>query len=141
MIVLLTGQPGSGKTTLAKALMDAGVVDYVIDGDQLRLIREEGYDERGRHANIERAYDIALYLHGEGKKVAVALIQPYRPQREQIKSEVDATEVYLHTSETRGREHFWVEHYQPPESPSLILDTGEWSVEECVEEIRGAVNG
>ena len=140
MIIWLTGQPASGKTTLAQRLYAMGVVDFIIDGDQLREIHPEDYDERGRHANVSRAQDIALYLHNEGQRVAVALVSPYVAQREWMKGKAPVHEFYLHTEEIRGREHFFSEHYQPPDD-AVVLDTGTLTEEECVRVIIGSVTG
>jgi adenylylsulfate kinase len=123
-IIWLTGQPGAGKTTLAHALKNVGRVDHIIDGDQLRAVQPEGYDERGRHANVARAQDIALYLAGEGLNVAVALVSPDRAQREWLKAKARVFEVYVHTSEARGRESFHTSDYEPPRRRYLSLDTG-----------------
>ena len=137
MIVWLTGQPGSGKTTLARALEERGVVDRVLDGDDLRGICQEGFDYRGRHRNVERAQDIARWLERAGYAVCVALVSPYHAQREAFKREVDVLEVYLHTTKTRGKEDRFAEGYEPPRQGCLSLDTGVLSVEECVREIMG----
>lgn len=145
MIIWLTGQPGSGKTTLAQRLKAAGDVDYIVDGDQLRAIVEEPYDERGRHRNVARAQDIALYLNGEGHDVAVALVSPNRAQREWLKQRADVLEVYVHTSDVRGREHYFAANYEPPITDFLDLDTGVLTEYDCeslirldVESLKGA---
>ena len=60
MIFWFTGQPGSGKTTLGKALL--GKIDdaFHIDGDDLRdLSANVDYSEQGRIRNIRRAQSMA----------------------------------------------------------------------------------
>ena len=68
MIYLFTGQPGSGKTTLAKKLQFWLQTDkknwrksvFHIDGDQLReLFPNKDYSKEGRYKNIGKAFDIA----------------------------------------------------------------------------------
>ena len=59
MIVVLFGQPCSGKTTLAKELKA-----YNIDGDKLRTVfTNKDYSKEGRIKNLNRASDIAHYLN------------------------------------------------------------------------------
>lgn len=134
MIIWFTGQPGAGKTTLADALYGEGVVDHVVDGDDLReLMPNPGYGEAGRIQNIDRAQAIAAYLHNEGYRVAVALVSPYRAQREQFKKLHPVIEVYLTTDEDdiRGREHFHVEDYEPPEDVFYMINTSQMTVAEA----------
>ena len=40
-----------------------------------------------------------------------------------------------HTNETRGREKYFVEEYEPPLSTFLDMDTTNKTEEECVDEI------
>ena len=42
---------------------------------------------------------------------------------------------YLHTTEIRGREHYFAEDYQVPEENFLEIDTTNVSVEECIMKI------
>jgi adenylylsulfate kinase len=98
----------------------------VIDGDHLReLMPNPGYDREGRHINIDRAQAIAAYLDGSGTVdcVLVSLIAPYRKQREAFKETHDVTEVYVHTTDKRGREEYHVDDYEPPESNFIDIDT------------------
>lgn len=141
MIVWLTGQPGSGKTTLAKAMLDEGLVRYVVDGDDLRALIPAGYDEAGRRQNIDRAQAIAGFLSHKypEQNIAVSLIAPYRDQREAFKEKFPVVEVYVHTEEKRGREHFFVEGYEPPQDNFLDIDTGRVDVAEALRAIHRAM--
>jgi len=139
MIIWLTGQPGSGKTTLCKKMMlNMGSDVFHIDGDDLRnLFDNQDYSEVGRRKNIELAQQISEYLHNKGKHVFVSLVSPYKDQREKFKSKMgkDLVEVYVHTSETRGRENFFVENYEPPTENFIDICTDNVKVEICVDTI------
>jgi adenylylsulfate kinase len=133
MIVWLTGQPGSGKTTIALELMKtfSPTSTVHIDGDDLRdIFQNKDYSETGRRRNIERAQDIALFLYRKGYTVLVSLVSPYKDQRDTFKKLADVTEVYVHTSEIRGRENFHVSDYEPPTENFIDIDTTIETVEE-----------
>ena len=128
MIVWFTGQPGSGKTTLAEAIKPV----YHIDGDDLRLLHNPGYDELGRRRNIDRAQAIAAYCFARGGGlVVVSLVSPYRDQREDFKNLFPVVEVFLHTTEVRGKEEFFVDDYQPPRTNFIDIDTGDTTIDEA----------
>jgi adenylylsulfate kinase len=137
MIYWLTGQPGSGKTTLCKQMMLNMSSDvFHIDGDDLRgLFDNKDYSEVGRRKNIELAQQISEYLHNKGKHVFVSLVSPYKDQRDKFKEKLGDVikEIYLYTSEVRGREQFFVEDYEPPTENYIDMCTDNITVAECVE--------
>ena len=136
MIFWFTGQPGSGKTTLGKALIKKLGDAFHIDGDDLRdLSSNVDYSEQGRISNIRTAQSIAMYLDNKGQNVVVSVIAPYRWLREEFKARHKVNEIYLHTTEIRGREHYFVENYEAPKDNYLDLDTTNISVEESLEKI------
>ena len=133
MIIWLTGQPGSGKTTISKRILWEKPGVFHIDGDDLRdLFENKDYSETGRRKNIELAQQIAEYLHKKGKDVVVSLVSPYKDQRDKFKQKIgnNLVEVYIHTTEIRGRENFFVKEYEPPTENYLSIDTTEESVED-----------
>ena len=84
MILWLTGQPGSGKTTLAKEIISKFNNDKVIniDGDDIRdVLDNKDYSERGRRKNIQFAIDMAKVMESKGYLVVVSLVSPYRDLR------------------------------------------------------------
>lgn len=143
-IIWITGQPGAGKSTVGRALLqslqEAGEDAFLVDGDDLRALTENAdYSPAGREANIRRAQDIALYLSRQGRIAIVAVVAPFRWLREEFKARAFVKEVFVHTSEVRGREHYHSEAYGAPESDYLDLDTTDVSVEEGVGAIRSFV--
>ena len=140
-IIWITGQPGAGKSTLGRALMEelkgAGIPVFMVDGDDLRaLTANADYSAAGREANIRRAQDIALYLSRQGQVAIVAVVAPFRWLREEFKARAHVKEVYVHTTEVRGREHFHSDEYGAPESDYLDLDTSNQPISDGVAAVR-----
>lgn len=138
MVIWLTGQPGSGKTTICEEILTDRPDFFHIDGDHLRdLFDNKDYSEQGRRKNIELGQQIAHYLHNEGLNVLVSLVSPYKDQRDKFKKKLgnNLIEVYVHTSEIRGRENFFVKDYDPPTEDFIDVDTTNITVYECVNKI------
>ncbi len=94
-IIWLTGQPGSGKTTLANLLKEhfeksklfKNQPVIIVDGDDLRDITvNKDYSKRGRENNIETAQKIAKFLFNKNFITIVSLVAPYKELRESFKS-------------------------------------------------------
>ena len=137
MILWFTGQPGSGKTTLAKEIINRFNHDNIfhIDGDDLRdVLDNKDYSEKGRRKNIQFAIDMAKVMDDKGYLVLVSLVSPYRDMREKLKSNRNITEFYLHTTDIRGKEDYFVEDYEPPLHNFTDIDTNK-PIEECIDEI------
>lgn len=127
MIYWLTGQPGAGKTTLAKWLEAhfAGKAT-IVDGDDIRAIFDnKDYSEAGRRKNIELAQNIARFIHHKGGVAIVSLVSPYREQRNAFKVQMaeNLQEIYVYTTEIRGREQFHVADYEAPTAFYVDIDT------------------
>ena len=132
MIYNFIGQPHSGKTTLAKHLRTALEIHnkfekvYMIDGDKLRdLFQNKDYSEDGRRKNIQIAYSIARYLDSLSpfNTVIIALVSPFLDLREELKEATDVIEIYVHTTNVRGREAYHVSDYQAPIENFIDIDT------------------
>ena len=139
MIIWLTGQPGSGKTTICKEILELRDHRmFHVDGDDLRdLFDNKDYSETGRRKNIELAQQIAQYLHNKGKDILVSLVSPYKDQRDKFKEKMgdNLVEVYIHTTDVRGREDFFVKEYEAPTEKYLSIDTTNESVEESTKKV------
>ena len=140
--IWLTGQPASGKTTLASLLIsnlssaNQNNKYFNIDGDDLRdLFQNKDYSRKGREANIRLGMSIAAYLINKNCLPIISLVSPYKFLREEFKSKYNVLEVYLHTEEIRGRENYFAEDYEPPESNFLEMDTTHKSEKESLDEI------
>jgi adenylylsulfate kinase len=131
MIYNLIGQPHSGKTTLAKHLRTALEISnpqrkvFIIDGDDLRkILNNKDYSEQGRRDNIGKAYAIAKYIDIDHlHDVIIAVVSPYKNLREELKLTADVIEIYVHTTDIRGRENFHVENYEIPFLDFIDIDT------------------
>jgi len=131
MIYWFTGQPGAGKTTLAKALKENLEMQNLkkvvhIDGDDIRAIfNNMDYSRAGREKNIQLAQQIAHFLTIKGLDVVVSLVSPYLEQRENFKKLLGSSiqEIYVYTTEIRGREKFHVADYEKPETNFIEIDT------------------
>tara|TARA_Y100000768_G_scaffold254070_1_gene193053 strand:- start:402 stop:866 length:465 start_codon:yes stop_codon:yes gene_type:complete len=140
--IWLTGQPGSGKTTLANLLLSnltensSNKFFFNIDGDDLRdLFQNKDYSKKGREANIRLGMSIAAYLINKNCLPIISLVSPYLDLREEFKSKYNILEVYVHTSEIRGREDYFVEDYEPPRDNFIDIDTTNKTKEESLDEI------
>ena len=144
MVLWFTGQPGSGKTTLTNRFIDDKLIGFMkinpvrivhIDGDDLRdVVDNKDYSEKGRRENITLAMNLARFMDNKGFTVVVSLVSPYRDQREELKMERNIGEFYLHTTEIRGKEDYFVDNYEPPLHNFTDINTNK-SIEECLDEV------
>lgn len=131
-IFYFIGQPGSGKTTIAKKLVEyIDDLTYHIDGDDIReIFNNKDYSEEGRRKNIQRAQDIARFLSRKDTTVVMSLVSPYKNLRDELKKDSLVVEIYLHTTEDRGRNHYHVENFEPPTENFIDIDTTNKTEEE-----------
>lgn len=165
-VIWLTGLSGAGKSTLSVALEEAllgtGVLTVRLDGDELRkgLCRGLGFSESDRHENVRRAAEAALLVAKSGAVVIVALISPFRADRDQAAARCRAegiafAEVYVNAPlaecERRDPKQLYARArageiplftgisspYEPPLSPALELRTDRQQIDECVRMLTG----
>lgn len=140
MIVVLFGQPHSGKSTLADNLYLPFSVN--IDGDKLReLFQNKDFSRDGRIKNLNRASDIATFLNSMHQNVIISLVYPYKEARDYFNSLCsDVFWVYLTYEGERGREKYHVEDFEVPENENVLhLDTSKLTIEECTKKIKSYV--
>lgn len=123
MILVLFGQPCSGKSTIANAIMDVkiynpeGIIN--IDGDYLRKVFSDvDFSRNGRVKNLNRASDIAHYLSSTGVLVIMSLVYPYKECRDYLRKLSNKIKwVYLtyNTEQKRGREEYHVLDFEMPD--------------------------
>ena len=137
MIYWFTGQPGAGKTTLAKAMIEKCSDNCIhIDGDGLRdLFQNFDYSPAGRTKNIQSVLDLCRFLDNKGLTVVVSVVAPYKEMRDSLKATNDVTEIYVHTTETRGREDYFATDYEKPTENFIDMDTTNISIEKCLDKI------
>lgn len=161
LVLWMTGLSGSGKSTLANALeyrlvqaYDAHT--YLLDGDNVRtgLNAGLGFTEADRRENIRRVGEVARLMYHAGLIVITAFISPYRSDRELVRSllphdafwevfvscpiekciERDPKGLYRKALEGKISDFTGIDSpYEAPAAPEIRVDTGQFTVDECVE--------
>jgi bifunctional enzyme CysN/CysC len=162
--VLFTGLPGSGKTSLARAverrLFDSGHAATVLDGTAMRqgISRDLGFSADERSENLRRSAEVARLFNDAGIICLAAFVAPDAAVREKAADRV-------------GRERFLVVQlaapveicrqrdtsggyakadageiadfpgvtapYEPPVNPDLVIPSHEWPLARSVEAVLG----
>ncbi len=128
-IYWFTGQPGHGKTTLARMLTDffykSGINVFHIDGDDLRKItNNKDYTKEGRVKNIELAQNISKFLYIKNNSVIVSMVSPYIKLREKFKKDVmiNVVEIYVYKRGGGEKDIYHVKNYEPPINDFITID-------------------
>jgi adenylylsulfate kinase len=165
-IIWFTGLSGSGKSTLAHAVEESlhqkGCRTFVLDGDNVRhgLSADLGFSDKDRQENIRRIGETAKLFMEAGIIVLTAFISPYRADRERIRAMVaprDFIEIYCDTSIEICEQRDVKGHYKKarageiaeftgvsspyeiPKKAELILNTGEMTLDACVQEVLAKI--
>jgi bifunctional enzyme CysN/CysC len=161
-VVWLTGLPGAGKSTLARALerrlFTRGGSPILLDGDTLRagLNGDLGFTASDRSENIRRLAEVATHLARNGHIAIVAAVSPAREDRAAARRVADTAFREVHVStpaevcESRDPKGHYAKaragaitgftgignDYQPPEAAELRLDTSSRSIADATDEIE-----
>jgi len=162
--VFFTGLSGSGKSTIANALMvklmeAGGRPVTLLDGDVVRkhLSSELGFSKEHRDINIRRIGYVASEITKNGGIALCAPIAPYSATRRAVREMVEAygafIEVHVATSleecERRDRKGLYKlaregkikeftgisDPYEAPETPELRLDTENIDPDNCAHQV------
>ena len=153
MVIWLLGISGSGKTTITQELKKHfdkdGIKSFIIDGDIVRDFYDNdlGYSKEDRVANIKRIMLSAYLLEQNGIIPIVANISPFEFLREFAREKFNNYfEVYLkrELKEIKNKDFVYKDStnvvgvemvFDKPTKPSLTLDTGVLSLDECISKI------
>ncbi len=162
--VFLTGFSGSGKSTIANALMVklmemGGRPVTLLDGDIVRknLSSELGFSKEHRDLNIRRIGYVASEITKNGGIAICAPIAPYETTRRAVREDIEAfgafIEVHVATSieecERRDRKGLYKlaregkikeftgisDPYDVPKNPELSIETENIEVDHCAHQI------
>jgi adenylylsulfate kinase len=158
-IIWFTGLSGAGKSTLAHAVEESlhlnGCRTFVLDGDNVRhgLCGDLGFSAKDREENIRRIGEMAKLFMEAGMIVLTAFISPYQADRNRVREMVqpgDFIEIFCDSSieicEERDVKGMYKKAragqikdftgisspYEAPESPELVVNTGEDKLADCV---------
>ncbi len=164
LTIFFTGLSGSGKSTIANALMVklmemGGRPVTLLDGDLVRkhLSSELGFSKEHRDINIRRIGYVASEITKNGGVAICAPIAPYAATRRAVREEIEAfgafVEVHVATSleecERRDRKGLYKlaregkikeftgisDPYDVPENPEVRLDTESYDVDYCAQQV------
>ncbi|WP_299646343.1 bifunctional sulfate adenylyltransferase/adenylylsulfate kinase [uncultured Jannaschia sp.] len=162
--VFFTGLSGSGKSTIANAIMVklmemGGRPVTLLDGDVVRkhLSSELGFSKEHRDINIKRIGYVASEITKNGGIAICAPIAPYTATRRAVREMVEAygafVEVHVATSveecERRDRKGLYKmaregkikeftgisDPYEAPVNAELVVDTEGYEVDNCAQQV------
>lgn len=161
-VLWFTGLSGAGKSTIAdlvdRRLAELGRHATLLDGDNLRhgINRDLGFSNADRMENVRRTAEIAVLFVDAGMIALVALISPFRSERDLARQRLEAGEfIEIHVAtplaecERRDPKGLYRkaragelrgftgidDPYEAPQAPEITIDTSELSSEAACERI------
>jgi bifunctional enzyme CysN/CysC len=165
-VLWFTGLPSSGKSTLALELQNKlfaqGNQTFVLDGDNIRsrLNADLGFEPQDRTENIRRVGEVSALFADAGMIVISAFVSPYEEDRDRARAAVGNRFhcIYIDADaeicEERDPHGLWKKvrqgeisnftgvdaPYEVPAYPELVINTGEYSIDQCVDQLLDYVN-
>jgi len=166
VVLWFTGLSGSGKSTLAHAveeeLHQIGCRTIVLDGDNMRhgLCKDLDFSDESRKENIRRIGEVAKLFIESGVITLTAFISPFKEERDKVRkllANQDLIEIYVKcpigVCEARDVKGMYKKAkaneiknftgisspYEAPESPDLIVDTDQETLDESVDKVLGVL--
>ncbi|HEY6748293.1 MAG TPA: adenylyl-sulfate kinase [Mycobacteriales bacterium] len=170
LVVFFTGLSGSGKSTVARALVDVLLEDgrrtlTVLDGDVVRreLSRGLGFSQADRDLNVRRIGWVAAEVARHGGTAVCAPIAPYAATRAAVRAETEAVGDFflvhiatpLAVCEQRDRKGLYAkaragliphftgisDPYEEPDDADLVIDTSTEPLDRSVTRLVAALKG
>lgn len=133
MIYWFIGQPGCGKTTLAKLLKEQfsalGVPAIHLDGDDLRVIfggtyKQEHFTKEYRDTNTRKLQHFVEHIEAQGVHVIVSTVNGDRGIRGELKDRNSkVAEIYVVNSGPHARDDRNYNDFEEPLDKFLKIDT------------------
>ena len=155
-IIWMTGFPCSGKSTLAKKLLEYIPKMEILDGDELNNWLTDGWTKESRIVNTKRIAHVTKLLFKHNIPVCVSTISPYDEGRKAVSEIINDNrfiELFVKCSlevcAKRDEKGMYKKArsgeldnfsgvtapYEIPNNPELIIDTENNSIEDCVKDI------
>jgi len=130
-VIWLTGNVGSGKTSLAYLLKER-LNSVVLDGDEMRVSISlgAGFSKKDRNEHNLRVARLAKILNAQDLNVVVSVIAPFIETRKEIDKICNPYWIYIRGGAT-GKD----KPYEVPENPAVIIDPTVESLSESLEKI------
>lgn len=165
LVLLFTGLSGSGKSTVARAVVAALLERThrsvtLLDGDEVRTLLSSGltFSRADRETNVARIGFVAAEIAAHGGTAVCAPIAPYARTREEVRTRVlarHAAFVLVHVAtplavcEARDRKGLYAkaraglvpeftgvsDPYEEPPDADVVLDTTHTDVATCVDRV------